>query len=66
MSCMRCDKCSEIVDTDFDTESLYITGWDCLCESCRERTTARMPHDWVPTAAQQTIMDSAENEEYEE
>lgn len=37
MSCMRCDRCSGIVDTDFDLESLYVTGFDCLCEGCRDQ-----------------------------
>lgn len=35
MSCMRCDKCSGIVDTDFDPDSLYVNGRDCLCKWCR-------------------------------
>ena len=33
---MRCDHCSEAVDTDEDLESLYVKGRDCLCLSCRE------------------------------
>lgn len=36
MSCMRCDKCSGIVDTDFDPDSLYVSGRDCLCKWCRD------------------------------
>lgn len=35
MSCMRCDSCGVIVDTDFDADSLYVSGAECLCKWCR-------------------------------
>ena len=40
MSIMRCDKCSNLVDTDEKPESLYIVGHDCLCEWCLEKALA--------------------------
>lgn len=36
MSCMRCDCCSEIVDTDVDPDSLYVKNRECLCKGCRD------------------------------
>lgn len=37
MSCMRCNGCARIVDTDFDGDSLYVKDGECWCEFCRDR-----------------------------
>jgi hypothetical protein len=36
VSMMRCDHCESVVDTDEDLESLYVLGYACMCEACRE------------------------------
>ena len=36
MSCMRCIGCDHIVDTDLDSESLYVKDMECWCEHCRD------------------------------
>ncbi len=36
MSCLRCDGCSRIIDTDFDVESYQEKTDRWLCEWCRE------------------------------
>lgn len=35
MSCLLCDNCDNLVDTDYDVESLYVPHRECLCLNCR-------------------------------
>jgi hypothetical protein len=35
MSCMLCNRCERLVDTDEDLDSLYVTDGQCVCEHCR-------------------------------
>jgi hypothetical protein len=32
---MRCSRCCEAVDTDYDLDSLYVIDGQCICEHCR-------------------------------
>lgn len=34
MSCMKCDRCERLVNTDEDPDSLYYKGHECLCKYC--------------------------------
>ncbi len=36
MSCMLCDVCGSLTDTDADPDSLYVPKRACLCAGCRE------------------------------
>ncbi len=36
MSCMLCDCCGNLVDTDADPDSLYVPQRACLCHGCRD------------------------------
>lgn len=36
MSCLFCDNCEQLTDTDDDPDSLYVPGWECLCKWCRD------------------------------
>lgn len=35
MSCMRCDSCGTIIDTDYNVEAI-VTWEPCTCETCFE------------------------------
>lgn len=39
MSCIRCDRCPEIIDSDDDPEC-FLSDDYVLCEACREWTLA--------------------------
>lgn len=36
MSMMLCTLCGDLVDTDDDPDSLYVTDGKCFCWECRE------------------------------
>jgi hypothetical protein len=44
---MLCNKCSTVVDTDDDGDSLYVIGYDdkCVCEECREEHDLKTEFD---------------------
>lgn len=45
MSMMICSQCNIIVDTDLDCDSLYIPGFHCVCEACRDRLNLEPEYD---------------------
>lgn len=49
MSMMLCCKCSGLVDTDEDCDSLYVRGYPdkCVCRSCRDEHHLQTEFDEV-------------------
>ena len=34
MSMMRCEICEKPVNTDDDTDSVYVVSYECVCSNC--------------------------------
>lgn len=50
MSMDRCKKCSNLVDTDEDTDCYYTVEWpdDCICTWCRDDLKLTSQFDIIP------------------
>ena len=37
MSCLHCDRCSRLIDSDYDLDCFVNDGDYIVCETCRDR-----------------------------
>lgn len=72
MSCIRCERCSDLIDSDEDPECFVATGSKDVvwCENCRndmeEELEDKCNSSREFSAEQQAVIDAAETAEEEE